>query len=102
MGGTFDPIHLGHLAIAESAREALGLERVLFLPAAVPPHKPGSVSAPAADRAAMVDLAIAGNPAFEVSRIDARSGGAVIHRRFRPSAWPMPSGPRIATPTWSS
>lgn len=70
MGGTFDPIHLGHLAVAETAREALDLERVLFLPAGVPPHKPGAVVAPAEDRVAMVRLAIAGNPTFELSRID--------------------------------
>jgi nicotinate-nucleotide adenylyltransferase len=70
MGGTFDPIHLGHLAIAEAARTTLELERVLFLPAGVPPHKPGAVGAPAEDRVAMVRLAIAGRPAFELSRID--------------------------------
>lgn len=70
MGGTFDPIHLGHLAIAEEAREALGLARILFIPAAVPPHRPlGSVS-PTEDRAAMVGLAIEDNPAFELSRIE--------------------------------
>ena len=46
LGGTFDPIHLGHLAIAEEVREALGLEAVLFLPAGIPPHKPGRRIAP--------------------------------------------------------
>lgn len=70
MGGTFDPIHVGHLAIAAAAREALDLGRVLFLPAGAPPHKPGSVDAPMEDRVAMVRLAIDGNPAFELSRID--------------------------------
>lgn len=70
LGGTFDPIHHGHLAIAEEAREALGLERVLFIPAAEPPHKAGRRIAPAADRFAMVELAIAGNPAFAVSRME--------------------------------
>jgi nicotinate-nucleotide adenylyltransferase len=70
LGGTFDPIHHGHLAIAEEAREALGLERVLFIPAAEPPHKAGRRIAPAADRLAMVELAIAGNPAFAVSRME--------------------------------
>lgn len=70
LGGTFDPVHLGHLAIAEAARTALGLERVLFLPAGSPPHKPGEVDAPTADRVAMVELAIAGHPGFEVSRVD--------------------------------
>ena len=70
LGGTFDPVHLGHLAIAEAARTALDLDRVLFLPAGSPPHKPGSVDAPAADRVAMVELAIAGHPGFELSRVD--------------------------------
>lgn len=70
MGGTFDPVHLGHLAIAEAARAALDLERVLFLPAGVPPHKAGGVTAAAEDRVAMVRLAIEGNPAFELCRID--------------------------------
>jgi nicotinate-nucleotide adenylyltransferase len=75
MGGTFDPIHLGHLAVAEEAREALGLERVLFVPAGQPPHKlPGSVS-DVRDRVAMVQLAIADNPAFELSAIEVERKG---------------------------
>jgi nicotinate-nucleotide adenylyltransferase len=75
LGGTFDPIHHGHLAIAEDAREALGLEQVLFVPAAAPPHKLGqAVSAPD-HRLAMVRLAVAGNPAFAVSDIEVRRGG---------------------------
>jgi nicotinate-nucleotide adenylyltransferase len=69
MGGTFDPIHLGHLAIAEEAREALGLERILFIPASVPPHR-APARASADDRVAMVAAAIAGNPAFGLSRIE--------------------------------
>jgi nicotinate-nucleotide adenylyltransferase len=75
LGGTFDPIHHGHLAIAEDAREALGLERVLLIPAATPPHKPGRPVTPAADRLAMLELAIAGNPAFVVSRVELDRGG---------------------------
>ncbi len=70
LGGTFDPIHLGHLAIAEEVRETLGLERVLFVPAAMPPHKPNRTLAPAEHRVAMVELAIADNPAFELSRLE--------------------------------
>ncbi len=70
MGGSFDPIHLGHLAIAEEAREALGLEMILFVPAGIPPHKPGGTEASVEDRVAMVQLAIAGNPAFRLSRVD--------------------------------
>ena len=75
MGGTFDPIHVGHLAVAEEAREALALDRVLFVPAGQPPHKlPGSVS-PVRDRVAMVELAIAGNPAFELSTAELEREG---------------------------
>jgi nicotinate-nucleotide adenylyltransferase len=70
MGGTFDPVHIGHLAIAEEAREALRLERILFVPAGAPPHKPASDVTAVAHRLAMVTLAIADNPAFELSRIE--------------------------------
>jgi nicotinate-nucleotide adenylyltransferase len=74
MGGTFDPIHLGHLAIAEEAREALGLERILFIPASIPPHKRAAPT-PAADRVAMVEAAIAGNEQFVLSRIEVDRSG---------------------------
>ncbi len=67
-GGTFDPIHVAHLAVAEEAAEVLGLERVLFVPAGEPPHKPGRAITPVADRLAMVELAIAGNERFGVDR----------------------------------
>jgi nicotinate-nucleotide adenylyltransferase len=70
LGGTFDPIHIGHLAIAEEARETLGLERVVFVPAGEPPHKPGRRISAASDRLAMVARAIADNPAFELSRLE--------------------------------
>jgi len=70
LGGTFDPIHYGHLAIAEQVRQALRLDRVLFVPAPRPPHKLDERLAPAADRAAMVELAIAGNPAFALCEIE--------------------------------
>ncbi|HET8644820.1 MAG TPA: nicotinate-nucleotide adenylyltransferase [Vicinamibacteria bacterium] len=62
-GGTFDPIHLGHLRAAECARAVLGLDRVLFLPAGQPPHRPGA-RASSCDRYAMVSLATAGHAAF--------------------------------------
>ena len=75
LGGTFDPIHIGHLAVAEEAREALGLARVLFVPAGQPPHKvTGSVTR-VGDRVAMVQLAIADNPAFELSMIEVQRDG---------------------------
>ena len=70
MGGTFDPIHVGHLAIAEEAREALAVDRIMFVPAGVPPHKAAGEVTPAVHRVAMVALAIADNPAFELSRIE--------------------------------
>lgn len=70
LGGTFDPIHHAHLAIAEEAAETLGLERILFMPAGEPPHKPGRAISPGEDRMAMVELAIGGNPRFAVSRME--------------------------------
>ena len=70
MGGTFDPIHLGHLAVAEEAREVLGLDRILFVPTGQPPHKPAGAVTPIEHRLAMVELAIADNPAFELSRVE--------------------------------
>lgn len=69
-GGTFDPIHVAHLAVAQEAVEALGLERVVFVPAGQPPHKPGQPITPAAHRLAMVQLAIAGNDRFGVDRLE--------------------------------
>lgn len=74
LGGTFDPIHFGHLRMAEELREQLGLERVRFIPAAVPPHR-ASPQIEAFHRAEMVRLAIAGNPAFTLDNRElARSG----------------------------
>lgn len=75
LGGTFDPIHLGHLAIAEAAADELGLERVLFVPARYPPHRSSAPRASAEDRAAMVELAIADNPRFGLSPIELASDG---------------------------
>lgn len=74
LGGTFDPIHLAHLRCAEEAREALRLDRVLFIPSARPPHKRGGVIA-AEHRLAMVRLALRGNPAFRVSRVEIERDG---------------------------
>lgn len=75
LGGTFDPIHHGHLLIAEEARETLGLERVLLVPAASPPHKPGRPVTPAGHRFAMLELAVADNPAFDIGRQELERGG---------------------------
>lgn len=70
LGGTFDPIHIAHLIIAETCRSYLGLERVFFVPAGVPPHKSSKPIAPPEHRLAMVELAVASNPYFTVSRVD--------------------------------
>lgn len=75
LGGTFDPIHIAHLAVAEEARETLGLERVLFIPAGLPPHKLDHTLTPGEDRLTMVQLAIAANPAFAASRMELDRGG---------------------------
>lgn len=73
-GGTFDPIHYGHLILAERAREAVGLDEIWFVVAGAPPHKPAGRT-PAADRVEMVRIAIAGNPAFAASELDVRRPG---------------------------
>ena len=74
-GGTFDPIHNAHLLLAEQAREALDLERVIFVPAKAPPHKRAGGLAPAANRLHMVRLATKRNPCFAVSDIELRRRG---------------------------
>jgi len=75
LGGTFDPIHLAHLRCAEEAREALDLDEILFLPSASPPHKTNRTVSPAADRLAMVEIAIAGNPAFRACPMEVERSG---------------------------
>ena len=74
-GGTFDPIHLGHLILAEQCREACGLDRVCFVVANEPPHKRGIKRTGVHHRLEMTRLGIAGNPAFEVSDVEARRAG---------------------------
>lgn len=74
-GGTFNPIHVGHLRAAEEVAEELGLERVVFVPSFRPPHKAGEPVAPAAQRLAWVRTAIADNPRFEVDPIEVERGG---------------------------
>jgi len=75
LGGSFNPIHYGHLLLADDVLELLGLDRLLFVPAAAPPHKPAAQLAPAADRFEMVRLAIAGQPRFAVSDLELRRSG---------------------------
>ena len=69
-GGSFDPPHVGHLMIAEQAKQELMLEKVLFVPAFIAPHKANGTSASAEHRVRMLRLAIKGNPAFKVSTIE--------------------------------
>ena len=74
-GGSFSPIHLGHLLLAETCREFHGLDEIWFLPAAMSPLKRGNYPTSDAHRVAMVELAIAGNPAFRMSRLELDRGG---------------------------
>jgi nicotinate-nucleotide adenylyltransferase len=76
MGGTFDPVHVAHLIAAETALDDLGLERVLLVPAARPPHKEKEPVTAFEDRLAMVRLAAGSHPALEVSDIEAARPGA--------------------------
>lgn len=75
LGGTFNPVHLGHLRAAEEVGEALGLERVAFVPAKSPPHKGGEAMAPPEVRLAMVRAAVDGNPRFRVLDLELRRSG---------------------------
>ena len=75
MGGTFDPIHYGHLVAAETAREAFSLDRIIFVPAGIPSHKAREKTTSGRHRYLMTILAIMSNPYFEVSRVDLDRGG---------------------------
>ena len=77
-GGTFDPIHQGHMVIAEQVAEVLGLARVIFVPSGVPPHKPASsIKAGTEDRLRMVEAAIRGNDKFLVDSVEIESRRAM-------------------------
>ena len=116
LGGTFDPIHVGHLAIAEDARQQLGLERVDFIPAGAPQLRPAPPSAAAEDRAAMVERAIAGNSQFAIDRIEvARAGptfavdtleilvARALEAGAEPDFWFILSAPALMSlPSWKT
>lgn len=74
LGGTFDPIHLGHLAAADAAIDCAQLDKVLVMPSAQPPHRPGAIAS-AEQRLAMCRLAVEGRPRLEVSDVEVRHGG---------------------------
>jgi nicotinate-nucleotide adenylyltransferase len=110
LGGTFNPIHLGHLVLAESFRERLALDRVLFVPAATPPHKAPLGLAAAHHRYAMAALAVSGTPAFAVSDVEVRRSGpsySVDTLEALAGEWPgarlfflMGSDTFLDLPTW--
>jgi nicotinate-nucleotide adenylyltransferase len=112
LGGTFDPIHYGHLIIAEAAMDQLGLDRIEFLPANDPPHKPeGSVS-PARHRAAMVQTAIDPVDYFELNCIEMERAGPsytvdsleqLVRERPQDSFWFIIGGDSLRDlPSWRS
>ncbi len=74
-GGTFNPVHLGHMIMAQDAMEAFDLSRVMFVPCACPPHKSAAGLAPAPHRLAMLEAAIEGDLRFEVSDLELQRGG---------------------------
>lgn len=75
LGGTFDPVHLGHLLLAEACREQGRLDEVWFIPAAVPPHKQDQTLSKPADRIEMLKLAIGGYESFRLSEMELNRGG---------------------------
>jgi nicotinate-nucleotide adenylyltransferase len=112
LGGTFDPIHFGHLIIAEAAMDQLGLDRIEFLPANDPPHKPeGSVS-PARHRAAMVQTAIDPVDYFQLNCIEMERAGPsytvdsleqLVRERPQDSFWFIIGGDSLRDlPSWRS
>jgi len=94
LGGTFDPVHLGHLIIAEEVREQLKLDKVLFVPSGHPWLKEERIITPAGHRVSMLRLALASNPRFQISMVDVERRGpsytvdtlADIKRQFGDSA----------------
>lgn len=90
-GGSFDPVHLGHLLMAQAAREELGLTRIIFIPAAQSPFKPAAHASPPEERLQLLRLALAGDAASEVDDQELRRGGVSYSidtvRQYR-KLWP--------------
>jgi nicotinate-nucleotide adenylyltransferase len=100
-GGTFDPVHQGHLIIAEQVAETLGLALIVFVPGGVPPHKAASsIEAPVEDRYEMVERAIRGNDRFVVDRVEVDAGRMMysvetvplVKERYKGDEWFFISG----------
>lgn len=95
MGGTFDPVHKGHLALAACACQELGLEEVLFIPSKNPPHKMGRIVSPEKDRMRMVQLAIQGEDRFAFCGVELEREGmtytvdtlSLLHKREPDTRW---------------
>lgn len=75
LGGTFDPIHIAHVALASGLRESLRLSKILLIPSSTPPHKPGGAEASGSDRLRMIRLALGGVEGLEASDIEIRRDG---------------------------
>lgn len=95
-GGSFNPIHMAHLAAADDARAALGLDRVLFVPARVPPHKDGAALLDGEERAALLSIALQGAPGLELSRVDLdRDGPSYTVETIRIVRGSLPAGAEV-------
>lgn len=95
-GGSFDPVHHGHLIVARAVAEQIGAARVWLVPAACPPHKPQRVLAPAGDRLEMCRLAVAGDPLFEISDCElVRGGPSYTLLTVRQFARTLPAGTEL-------
>lgn len=110
LGGTFDPPHIGHLLLAETARQQVELEQVYFLPAGEPPHKEDEQISPVAKRMRMTEMAIADNAYFALDAVDAKRPAPhytatllpLLHERYPDSAiWLLIGGDSLRDlPTW--
>ena len=109
-GGTFNPIHIGHLVLAETAREQLRLDRVLFIPAHQPPHKQGERLLAGAVRFKLVQLAIKHQPAFVASDIELKRGGIsysvetvkMLRQRLPHATWFLLIGQDMLSVRWAA
>lgn len=112
LGGTFDPVHYGHLLLAEQCREQCALDEVWFLPTGSPPHKRGNGISPGKARAEMLEFAVAGCPEFRVDRMELEREGTTytvdtleeLHRRdpSRELFFLIGADSLIDLPTWRS